>query len=248
MEQSTVKKVIDFKGIGMHSGMPCTITVNPSPVNTGINFISDNFILPATVENIISSEFRTTIGVMGETISTTEHLLAAMHALGICNAIIRVSGNEIPILDGSSYIFFVELREHILRQGVKIPEFKLPEMRTKDATIISGDKLVIVYKDVEYIHSEFAFENQLAKSKTCIFWEDIPYLREHSLALGGNIYNSEVVISRISNLMIPHKILDLVGDLALLSMNLKGYIFADNLGHNLNKELMECLITKSQNP
>jgi len=215
LSQKTIKKSINFKGIGLHSGKAVSMTINPSKPNTGIFFkrtdLKNNNIIFPNVYNVSNASFCTTISNdNGESVSTIEHLMGALYGLGIDNAFIEIDNQEVPILDGSAKIFV----EEILKTGVEVSEHPIKIIKIEKEIKFNDGKKSILIKPSKIsldIDFEIKYENTLIgdqrnsvdvfksdltdvySSRTFCLYEDIEKLRSINLALGGSLDNAIVV-------------------------------------------------------
>ena len=215
LSQKTLKKSLEIKGIGLHSGKEVTLKILPAEPNTGIQFKrtdlqSDNIVIPS-VFNVSSANLCTTISNnAGVKIKTIEHLMAALFTLGVDNSIIEINNLEVPILDGSSKIFINEIKKVGLKdQNVPI---KIILIRKK-ITHIEDEKFISIEpsKTNLFIDFEIKYKNNLIgkqrnlidvynsdltevmESRTFCLYEDVEKLKKMGLALGGSLDNAIVV-------------------------------------------------------
>jgi UDP-3-O-[3-hydroxymyristoyl] N-acetylglucosamine deacetylase len=264
MRQQTIRRSVALEGIGLHSGKPAKITVSPAPPDSGIVFRTgrDGQPIPAAPESVINSHYATTIGRNGTRIQTVEHLMAAAAGLGIDNLQVEVDGTEVPAMDGSAKPFVGLLNaagrtaQSARRRPIAIPQpvrvgsgnrwiqiVPAPEFRI--SYTLDNDHPAIGLQTLSWVPTEESFISEYAPARTYGFLEDLGTMRKHGLALGGSLDNAIVVGKRgtLNNLryrdeFVRHKILDLVGDLALLGRPLVGHVIARNAGHGLNFELV----------
>ncbi|MCI5144900.1 MAG: UDP-3-O-acyl-N-acetylglucosamine deacetylase [Candidatus Electrothrix sp. AR3] len=272
--QYTLKHVVSCSGIGLHSGKAVRLTISPAAENSGICFyrsdIDKKTAIPARMEQIVDTTLATTIGNGTERISTTEHLMAALHSAGIDNAEIDIDSHEVPIMDGSAGPFV-----HLLKSGGKKKQRALRKVLriTKPISFVSGDKSITIepydgFKitgsisfDDDLINEQSysvdltpeRFDNEIAQARTFGFVEQVEELWKNGLALGGTLKNviaihwdRRTVLNegglRFHDEFIRHKVLDLIGDLALLGTPVLGHVIADRSGHALHHGLMQKLI------
>ncbi len=273
MKQKTLKQAVSFGGIGVHSGSQSSITLKPCIVNSGIVFVHTQFPHDQIVIGTVIPEIAmhaTVIKGKAWTISTIEHLMAAIMYTGLDNVIIEVLGPEIPILDGSAISFV----HGILQAGLQAQNEPKKFLTPQDLLLItdqSGRKIEIQPNQNHEFHLEYSaeFEHQLigavklnctvtedyfaqniAPARTFGFLEQLPFLRHHGLAKGTSLGNT-VVIGRDEYLNEPrfkdecirHKILDLLGDLSLLGKRLSGTVKAHKTGHAFNRLVTQHYIT-----
>ena len=271
--QSTLRSIVKMSGIGLHSGREVRLEVCPADVDTGIVFLRTDSVSAEPVrchpDNISNSELCTTIGFEGSKVSTIEHLMAAFAGLGIDNALVKVDAFEIPIMDGSASPFVDKfLQVGIQKQNgfrklyvlKKTLEVSLGEsvMRVEPArhtTInceINFNSDVIGKQSMEFNFNRIGFMN-LCDSRTFCHMRDVEAMRKVGLALGGTLDNAIVVTDdavvnegglRSSDEFVKHKVLDCVGDLAILGAPLVGKISLNRPGHALHAKFMKELVSK----
>jgi UDP-3-O-[3-hydroxymyristoyl] N-acetylglucosamine deacetylase len=266
--QYTIKQAVSFGGIGLHSGKPVNLTIRPAEVNSGIRFtrsdIEEGATIPASMNLVIDTRLATTIAEKDTSVSTTEHLLAALSGLGIDNVTIELDASEIPIMDGSAGPFVrlfkkVERqRQNGLKKLLKITKEIVVRDGDKEVRLLPYDGLKITY-EIDFDHalirrqsytiemSPKKFAEEIATARTFGFIKDVEKLKENGLALGGSLENAIVVDKdgvlnrgglRFSDEFVRHKILDLLGDLTLLGYPLLGHVFASKSGHGQHLQLM----------
>ena len=271
IKQRTIKNEIAIEGVGLQTGLKVLLILNGSPVNSGISFVRTDLpgkplfniksMDPCGAE---SAERRTTIGLGPLQIQTTEHLLAALSGLGIDNISIEMDSVELPGLDGSAKGFLEAIKSAgFVEQDApkKILEPKSP------LWCKAGDAMLVVLPDehfrVSYTLSypgigtqffsatidENTFENEIAGARTFCSEAEAMELLKRGLGKGAN-YDNTLVMGpegpinnklRFSDEPVRHKVLDLVGDLYLAGMSLKGHVIAIKSGHKLNMELVNRL-------
>ena len=273
-KQHTVAGPVIFAGVGLHSGVHVRVSIRPAQADTGIVFVRtdvrdrDNRI-PVSGEAVCQTRLSTVIGnAAGVTVSTIEHLMAAMSALNIDNAIVEMDGPEAPIMDGSSEPFvrlldragvrqqdatrrFIEILEPIeVVQGEKSARL-LPCDRFEVKFEITFDSAAIGDQSVDLAVDEQTFRDELADCRTFGFLAEVEALRAIGLARGGSMENAVVIDGdRILNPeglrrpdeFVRHKALDAVGDLYVLGAPLLGRFEARYAGHALNNDLVRALL------
>ena len=275
LNQTTISKPIETSGIGLHTGVAVNLKLKPAPPNTGYIFVRtdlDNFEIPASVEYISHCSYATTLLRKGVLLSTCEHLLAALRGSGVDNCFVELDNIEIPIMDGSSEDF-IELIEKAgiceqdaPRRFLHIKEKVEIEQGDRKMSIEPADKYEIEclidfpHPFIEKQTFHFVFENgsfgrEIASARTFGFTSEIEMLRKANLALGGSLDNAIVLTPegmlnknplRFSNEFVRHKILDIIGDFALLGMPILGKITAKKSGHSVHAALMSKLL-KTEN-
>jgi len=268
--QRTIKKEVSFEGIGLHTGRYARVTLKPAARDNGITFTrSDkNTVIQAHVGSVIDTAFATTIGQDGAKIRTVEHIMAALAGLGIDNIFVDVDGPEIPILDGSS----TELISIILKAGIAKQGKKRPYLRIKRPVIFDdGNSKVaaLPYEGRRITYSIFfnhygfgeqrlsieineeTFAKEIAPARTFGFLKDIEYLRTNGLAKGGSLENAIILGEngvlnssglRFKDEFVRHKVLDSIGDLAILGFPIYGHIIANKSGHSTNIKFLKKLL------
>jgi UDP-3-O-[3-hydroxymyristoyl] N-acetylglucosamine deacetylase len=270
--QQTIKKKIVFTGIGLHSGDLVSLEILPARRNAGITFersdIAGSRIIAAHVRNICSTDLSTSLGFDKYSIGTVEHLMAAFAGIGIDNAHVRVFGSEIPILDGSS----VQFVEGLMRVGlVNLGGSRRALVVNETVEVRRGDQFVRVEPwskpyfecSIDFARSpvigrqDFAFEltqesfSGVASARTFCHVDDVEFMRSVGRARGGSLENAVVVSDtavlndeglRYSDEFVRHKVLDCVGDLALLGGVLVGKVTTNKSGHAMHRDLMLSLL------
>ncbi len=269
--QQTVGKITGFTGIALHTGEKVTLTLHPAPVNHGIKFkrkdLQDEPTIDATIENLKTVERATTIGEGSVRVHTVEHVLAALWAMGVDNAIVEMNANEPPIGDGSAQIY-VDL---IRKAGVVPQEEPRKYFEVRDTMHVeskTGALLVLLpdnefrisctqagpnNKFTQFLSVEITpatFEREISPARTFVYYEDVEALMDKNLIKGGSLENAivvrgEAVLSkeplRFADEFVRHKILDIVGDLALVGRRIRGHVVAVKPGHASNAELARVL-------
>ena len=274
MTQKTIKTRIDVVGIGLHTGKRIRMEVLPAAADTGIRFVRTDLEDASITLGVHGSarisrvDHATTVSGQGFTISTIEHLMAALRGLGVDNATICLSGDEVPIMDGSAAPFIFLIKEAGLRdQGVprRFIQMKRP------VSVLDGDREVTIYPSdhfrisytIDFAHpaigrqslsrsiDEKCFINELAPARTFCLLKDVQMLRKRGLALGGSLANAVVVgdqgplnTLRFHDEFVRHKALDLVGDLALLGHPILGHVVAHKAGHEMHSRLVVRLLAE----
>jgi UDP-3-O-[3-hydroxymyristoyl] N-acetylglucosamine deacetylase len=264
MRQQTIRRPVALEGVGLHSGKQVRVTLSPGPADSGIVFRigRDGQPIPAAPESVVDSHYATTIGRNGSRIQTVEHLMAAAAGLGIDNLAVEVEGTEIPAMDGSAKPFVGLLnsagrtaqsarrRPIAVRQPIHVGGGSrwlkiVPARELRISYTLDNDHPAIGTQVLSWVPTEESFINEFAPARTYGFLKDLGAMRKHGLALGGSLDNAIVVGQRgtLNGLryrdeFVRHKMLDLVGDLALLGRPILGHLIARNAGHALNFELV----------
>ena len=278
LNQKTLKKEVRFEGVGLHTGKEVSITVCPSEPNTGIIFkridLNKNNIVLPNVFNVTNATLCTTItNEYDVSISTIEHLMAALYGLGIDNALIEINSQEVPIMDGSAKEFI----EEFLKVGFEISEVPIKLIKiTNEVEIQDGAKYISIGKsnvsldidfEIKYSNSFIGdqknkinvYENDLSdiyNSRTFCLYEDVENLRKAGLAKGGSLENAVVVKDdKVLNAeglrneleFVNHKILDCIGDLYLSGYKIIGSIKCSQGGHSLTNQLLRKVFSDKNN-
>ena len=271
MNQTTLAKPINISGVGLHTGVEVNMTLRPAPENTGYIFVRtdlDNFEIPASVEYISHCSYATTLMRRGVVLSTCEHLLSALRGAGVDNCFIDLDSIEIPIMDGSSEDF-IELiakagvtEQHSPRHVFRIlerVEFEQgdrkmsiePAKNYEIDCVIDFPHPFIERQSLHFVFKNGSFGKEIASARTFGFTHEIDMLRKANLALGGSLDNAIVLTPdgmlnetplRFDDEFVRHKILDIIGDFALLGMPIEGKITAEKSGHSVHASLMSKLL------
>lgn len=269
MRQTTVARGVSGVGIGLHKGEPIHISLEPLEANSGIVFYRSDvgLMVKAEPSNVVNTQMATVIGSGGHFISTIEHLLSTIYAYGIDNIRIVLDGAEVPVMDGSGASFCMMLDEAGVR---KLDVTKKLLLIKKEVEVSDGKKFARVtpslkptyHFQIEFAHPvigkqehyfEFSKKNfieEIARARTFGFLKDVQMLRSRGLALGGSLDNAVVMDEtkilnpeglRFSNEFVRHKILDAIGDLALLGAPFLGNYVSFAGSHQLNHELTKAI-------
>lgn len=289
LKQMSLKGSFSLCGKGLHTGLSLTVTFNPAPENTGYKIqridLENMPIIDAIAENVIDTKRGTVLGKDDIRVSTVEHGLAALYALGIDNCFIQVNGPEFPILDGSAAMYIQKIQE------VGVEELKAPKdwyiIRHK-IEIKEGNSCITILPDDDFsltamcsfnsrfINSQFAtldkindFATEIAPARTFVFVRDIEPLLNANLIKGGDLDNAIVIyeqqttqerLDQLADMLkvehrnaselgyiqhkplvwdnecTRHKLLDIIGDMALIGKPIKGRIIATRPGHTINNK------------
>lgn len=265
--QQTVKREITIHGIGLHSGKEAKVTIKPARPNRGIVFFRGDLEgrpeISAHYKNIVNTQLATTLGRGHASISTVEHLLAALQILGIDNVLIEVSGPEVPILDGSAQVFceairqagiesqsqpraVLSLRRRVeVRSGEKIASVE-PCSRLEILASVEWSHPSVGPQEFHYIEGKTPY-SELARARTFGFLRDVEALKRMGLARGGSLDNAIVLDEtsvlnpeglRYTDEFVRHKVLDALGDLKLAGIALQGFVRLHRAGHELHSKLL----------
>jgi len=260
--QRTLRRQVSCAGIGLHSGNKVTLSLKPAPANSGIRFRRSDMggiEIPATVDYLAGIHYATGLASKGGGVETVEHLLAALVGLGVDNAVVELNHPEVPIMDGSAAPFVYLVQE----AGMRVLPAPRQVLRvTRPVELARGDKRIAVYPcdhfrvsySISFDHPLLrhqartvsllgdAFTEQIAPARTFGFLKEVEMLRQNGLELGGSLENAIVIGEtgvlnnplRFEDEFVRHKILDAMGDLALVGHPILGHVVAHRAGHALH--------------
>jgi UDP-3-O-[3-hydroxymyristoyl] N-acetylglucosamine deacetylase len=273
--QRTIRTLIFCQGVGLHTGRPVSMRIKPAPIDTGIMFVRSDLgglEIPAIASNTAATSYATTVGGNGATVKTIEHVLSAFAGLNIDNIIIEIDGPEVPIMDGSAGPFIRLIAE----AGVEVQDKLQPMVKViKPVFVREGDKQIAVWpaestsiscfidfnhpmlkeQSLQYIPTEEAYLREVADARTFGFLGDVKSLQAKGLAKGASLENAialneDSVLNkeglRYRDEFVRHKVLDLIGDFALLGMPVIGHIVAHKSGHALNARMINKIASSPQ--
>lgn len=269
--QQTVQKEVEITGKGLHSGQVINMRISPAPVDTGIVFIRtdrQNAMVKACVSSVCDTTCATTIASGDVRVGTVEHLMAAFAGLSVDNVFIEIDGPEVPIMDGSAQPFVAKILEAgITRMGKPVSYLKI----LKPVVVMEGPSQIaiapyhgsrITYR-LFYTHPAFGeqkkamditsrqFIHEIAPARTFGFLRDVEMLKSRGLVKGGSLDNAIVLNERevinggklrFRDEFVRHKILDAVGDIALLGLPVFGHVMANKTGHTLHIKLLRKIL------
>ena len=270
-KQTTLASTVEARGIGLHTAVPVEVRLLPAPPDTGYVFLRTDlggFEIPATVESVAHCSYATTLMRTGVMLSTVEHLLSALRGCGVDNAYIEVDNLEVPIMDGSAEAFAEMIEsaglaeQPLARRALQVREKVSATAGNRSITIEPADAyeidciidfphplIGIQHRSITLDNGSFA--RDIASARTFGFIEEVEALRRANLIRGGSLDNAIVLTRhgmlnetglRFSDEFVRHKILDIVGDLALLGMTILGHVKAERSGHLLHAALMSSLL------
>lgn len=273
--QQTLSRSVSCKGIGLHTGRPVSLTIRPAPPDGGIVFVVRSgqgaVSIRASIRHVVPSELCTTLGVGSALVRTTEHVLAALAGCEIDNAYIDVTADEVPVMDGSAGPFVRLIKAAgVTKQDRQQPYLKI----VRPLEVVEGNKRVLIKPStcpgisyaIDYPHPliqrqtyEFdwtprAFEHDIADARTFGFLHEVEYLWSKGLGKGGSLDNTVVLSEcevmnpsglRYSDECVRHKVLDLIGDFALLGVPVIGHIEAERSGHAMHAKLVKRILTET---
>lgn len=269
MKRKTLRQSISVQGVGLHTGTKTTVVLHPAHSGTGIVFrvrVRDRSVdIPALTPFVRDTQRRVVLGKEGVTVQTVEHLLAAFFGMGITDVIVEVEGEELPIGDGSALLWL----DAVQQAGITPTDGPVPMLTvTEPITLAVGgarlrvlpcDRFVARYtfvtkhplvgvQEATFDEATDDFAVQVAPARTFGFWEEVQTLWWQGLAKGGSLDNAVVIFRdrystplRFENELARHKLLDLMGDLALLGARVRAVIDAQASGHTLHHRLCQNL-------
>ena len=271
--QRTLRRPISCVGIGLHSGNKVTLSLKPAAPDHGIRFRRTdmgNFEVPAMVNHLAGIQLATGLSRDQVSVETVEHLLSALVSMGIDNVIVELNSPEVPIMDGSAAPFIYLIQEAGVKRQQKSRKFlKI----VRPVALSRGDKRIAIYPSdhfkvtysVSYDHpmlrhqsrtlriTEQSFIDEIAPARTFTFLKDVEVMRQNGLALGGSLENAVVLgetgvlnALRFEDEFVRHKILDAVGDLALVGYPVIGHLVAHRAGHALHTEFAARILEETQ--
>lgn len=269
-QQQTIAQEIVYTGIGLHSGLPVGLHIKPAPVNTGIVFVrsdlSGNPRVVANADNVTSTLRATTIGNDAIQFFTIEHLMSALTISGVDNCYVELDSEEPPVMDGSSILFWELIQkagilsQEELRHEVVIDKVLRIDDRDKFVMVVPYDGFRVSFTSInehplvgtQYydfkLQSVADYAEQIAPARTIAYEGEVEQLRKMGLGLGGNLDNVIVYSDngwlntlRYPDELVRHKILDLIGDMALAG-RVRGHFIAVKSGHALNTKLAKQIL------
>jgi len=260
--QRTLRRPTYCAGIGLHSGSKVTLYLKPAPANFGVRFCRTDLggvEIPAVVDNVAGMQYATGLCCDQASVETVEHLLATLASLGVDNVLVELDHSEVPIMDGSAAPFVYLINEAGVRT---LPVARRYMKILRPIALSRGDKRIALYPSdhfkltysISFDHpllrhqartlriTEETFTEDIAPARTFGFLKEVEMLRQHGLALGGSLDNAVVLGEtgvlnphlRFEDEFVRHKMLDAIGDLALIGCPLIGHVVAHRAGHALH--------------
>ncbi len=264
--QRTIAAPVTVEGIGLHSGAPATVTLRPAEANQGIIFVRRDLNgaeIPATYRQVQKSSLATSLARGTASVSTVEHVLSALRGLGVDNARIEVDGPEIPILDGSALPFALSIMAaglRALRDERRYMTLRRPVsavLGDKEILAIPANDFRVTYA-IDFPHPAIGYQaltaaiterdyaESIAPARTFCLLRDVDAMKRSGMVRGGSLENAIVVgeqgvlnaALRFPDEFVRHKVLDLIGDLALLGTQLRAHVIVFKGGHRLHAALL----------
>lgn len=273
VRQKTLLGEAQCSGIGVHSGQKVTLRLKPAAMNTGIVFVRTDVTvgmreIAARWDNVVDTRLCTVIGnKAGVKVATVEHVMAALSAYGITNAVIEIDGAEVPVMDGSSdsFVFLIEMAG-VVEQAASARTIEIlspvevrepgkfarlsPALESRYSVDIDFNRAPITRQNYDMTLTPESFKAEVSRARTFGFFEEVEQLRQAGLARGGSLDNAVVIKDdrvmnegglRYANEFVRHKLLDAVGDLALAGAAIRGHFHGSCTGHALNNQLLRVL-------
>lgn len=292
LKQNTLAASFSLQGKGLHSGLNIQVTFNPAPENHGYKIkrvdLPDQPVIDAVAENVVNTQRGTVIGKNNVQISTIEHALAALYAMGVDNCLMEVNAPEFPILDGSARYYVEEIQKVGLQEQNAAKDFYIVKHKVEVKDEETGASIMLlpddhfcvntlISFDSPVLNNQFAtmnnvdeFPTEIAASRTFVFVREIEMLLKNNLIKGGDLDNAIVIydqkvsqeaLDKLADMMqLPHqniqelgyinhkplvfdneparhKLLDVIGDMALIGKPIKGRVIATRPGHSINAKL-----------
>jgi len=273
-KQHTLKETAVLSGIALHTGARATLRIHPAEANSGIRFrridLPDKPEVAALVSNVVDVRRGTTIAAGSAVVYTVEHIMAALHACQVDNAIVEMDGQEAPIVDGSALPYL----EMILEAGITEQDVAAKYWTTETPIVIDeGDTKMVIFPsdkleiscttsyvgipyDPQYFSltvTQESFREQLAPARTFVAYRDLEQLLAMGLVKGGSLDNAAIIHDgaiickeelRFKDEIVRHKMLDIVGDIFLVGCRVKASIIAIKPGHPVNVKLAGAMLNK----
>ena len=267
--EQTIASPLEFAGVGLHSGAPVIMRLLPAPAGSGIVFRRtdlDNFEIPAIGRNVAKVSYATSLMRQGVLISTTEHLLSALIGMGVDNVIVELDNLELPILDGSALPYVQAFQN----AGIRLQRRRRETVRVLRAVEVrEGEKFIGIYPgsgyNIQYTidfpapigHQSASVDlaaetygTEIAPARTFGYKADERRLRDMGLIRGASAENAIILGAggpengslRFADEYVRHKVLDLIGDLALAGRRIEGHVVAERAGHAMHTALVSRLL------
>ncbi len=272
MGRQTIEHEITVDGVGLHTGEPVQVILRPGQPERGVGFVRGGGVrIPAHVDHVVNTRLATTLGQSGETVSTVEHLLSAIHGRGIDDLDVCVDGPELPCLDGSAQMWMDHLQHAgridvgglrktlVVDRTVRVTDGErwveaVPAPALRLELVIDFPHPLVGRQEIQLDVTEASFASELAWARTFGFMQNVEALRRMGLIRGGNLDNAIVFgdedVLNPGGLVLPdepvrHKALDLLGDVALLGIPVQACFRGERPGHSLVIDLLRALLAEA---
>jgi UDP-3-O-[3-hydroxymyristoyl] N-acetylglucosamine deacetylase len=271
--QRTLRGPATCSGIGVHSGEKVAMRLLPAEPGTGIVFVRTDLmngarIIPARWDHVVDTQLCTVIGNgCGGIVATIEHLMAALRAAEIDNAVIEIDGPEVPVMDGSSdaFVFLIDMagiaQQDAARREIAVLKPVEVTANGKRAALVPADvprfsfdiafdKKLIRNQHLDFTLTQAGFKSQICRARTFGFFEEVDQMQKLGFARGGSLQNAIVIQGdtilnegglRYDDEFVRHKLLDAIGDMALAGAPLRAHFQGNRSGHALNNQLLHAL-------
>jgi UDP-3-O-[3-hydroxymyristoyl] N-acetylglucosamine deacetylase len=267
--QRTLRRAISCTGIGLHSGKKVSLSLKPAPVGSGIRFQRLDLggaEVPASVRHVATLNYATGLANDAACVDTVEHLLAALSSQGVDNVLVELNHPEVPIMDGSAapFVYLIQeagtRRQSLPRKYLRVRRPVSLELGDKRIALYPAEQFKVTYtinfdhallrhQSRTFVVSDDAFAQEIAPARTFGFLKEVEMLRQQGLALGGSLDNAVVLgetgplnTLRFDDEFVRHKILDAIGDLALVGYPLLAHVVVHRGGHALHTALAARLL------
>jgi UDP-3-O-acyl N-acetylglucosamine deacetylase len=264
MTQTTLHDAVRFSGVGLHTGADASIEIRPAPPDHGVQFVLDGLRVPATAEYVVDTSRATVLGIGTRSVSTVEHVLSALFGMEVANADVLVDGPEIPIVDGSAKTF----ADAFVQAGIVKQSRPRVALDLAEPFVVRDDDRALVMLPAEALRVRFVADfpppvgaqyfderiepalylSEIAPARTFGYLHEVEALRARGLARGGSLDNAIVFAPsgamqplRWPDEVVRHKVLDLLGDLALLGVRPHCDVIAIKSGHDLHVRAVQML-------
>ena len=274
LKQRTLKEAVRAAGVGLHGGVKVTVCLRPAPIDTGVVFrrvdLQPAVDLPVDVFGVGDTRMCSCLETAGVKVGTVEHLMSALAGLGVDNVLIELDAAEVPILDGSAapWTFLIQsvglqeqtaakkfikvLKPVEVSDGDKWARFEPHDgYRLQFSIVFDHPAINATSQESVFDFADASYVKEVARARTFGFMQEVEFLRENGLALGGGLENAVVLDEfrvlnadglRYADEFVKHKILDAIGDLYLLGHPLLANFVAHKSGHALNNKLARALL------
>jgi len=271
--QRTLRRAISCTGIGLHSGKKVSLSLKPAPVGSGIRFQRLDLggaEVPASVRHVATLNYATGLANDAACVDTVEHLLAALSSQGVDNVLVELNHPEVPIMDGSAapFVYLIQeagtRRQSLPRKYLRVRRpvslergdkriALYPAEQFKVTYTINFDHALLRHQSRTFVVSDDAFAQEIAPARTFGFLKEVEMLRQQGLALGGSLDNAVVLgetgplnTLRFDDEFVRHKILDAIGDLALVGYPMLAHVVVHRGGHALHTALAARLLEETE--
>lgn len=246
--------MVKCQGVGIHSGVACSVELTPLPIGSGIQFCQGGVMIPARSIHCLPQSRATVLAFKGQVVGTPEHILSAMAGLGLTDICIHMDGPEVPIMDGSAapfvdllqswpratqYPIAIQSPIHYQADGTELSVY--PSQTSRWTVLIEYPGSFVGQQWIDWVASPEAYAHEIAPARTYGFEHELEALTAQGLAKGASLQNAILITEsgygtplRFRDELVRHKLLDLLGDLALIGVPIQGHVVAKCPGHRHN--------------